>query len=440
LDPRGGNKLPGGPVELNLCERGISRNRTAARSAKPRKIFLCENIYYHVFIVFSFFGIKQNGSTTPYYKGEVVMRTQVVLKFVGVVFAVCRFALAGAAVGVLPLACTNAPAAPSTLSVVTWNVEALFDGRDDGSEYAEYREAQGWSEEKFRSRLTAIAKAFDQFALVDQFSLVDQFDHVAQTKAGPPDVAVFIELENERVLNLLAEEYLVQFGYHQGYFAKRDGQSLGIGVLSRYPITKALSHGYSRDGKSIPRPVSEVWVEAAGEEIVILVCHWKSKLGNPAASLALRNDAAALVRRISEDIRAERESEGKAAVPILLAGDFNQTAAEFFAEGFPFPVTGNREDFHQSRQTLDAPLFWTPWDSELDGGSYYYKGEWESIDHFFLSGAFFDGRAWDYGGIKALKGAPWTGANGIPQSFNPRTGSGLSDHLPLLLMLSLCEE
>ncbi|MDR0638186.1 MAG: hypothetical protein LBG27_04665 [Spirochaetaceae bacterium] len=318
----------------------------------------------------------------------------------------------------LPVACADsARSAPESLSVLTWNVEALFDGHDDGNEYAEYRAAQGWNEEKYRARLTAIAKAFGQI------------------EGGPPDAAVFIELENESVLDLLAEEYLSQHGYQQGYFAKKGNQSLGTGILSRYPITRALSHGYSRDEKAIPRPISEVWIDAGGEEIVILICHWKSKLGKLEETQALRNAAALLIRRISEDIRAERETGGKTAVPILLAGDFNQTADEFFVDGFPFAVTRSQEGFRDSLANYDEPLFWTPWGTELDEGSYYYRGAWESIDHFFLSGAFFDCLAWDYGGVKVLKDAPWTGSGGTPQSFNPQTGGGLSDHLPLLLTL-----
>jgi endonuclease/exonuclease/phosphatase family metal-dependent hydrolase len=347
------------------------------------------------------------------------MRKQSIFRSAGAVSAAWYLFLLGAAAGLLPLGCANQTPAYSALSVLAWNVEALFDGHDDGTEYAEYRAAQGWGEEKFRSRLTAIAKA------------------VGQMKNGPPDVAVFIELENEGVLDLLSEKYLAEAGYRQGYFAKKDGQALGTGVLSRFPVTKMLSHGYFRDGKSIPRPVSEVWIEADGEEIVILVCHWKSKQGKPEESRVLRDNAAVLVRRISGDIRAEREAGGKPAVPILLAGDFNQTAAEFFDGGFPFPVTRDHEDFHQIRPGMDAPLFWMPWGTELDGGSYYYKSAWESIDHFFLSGAFFDGNGWDYRGVEVLSGTPWTGNNGIPQSYNPRTGNGLSDHLPLLLTLTL---
>jgi hypothetical protein len=339
----------------------------------------------------------------------------------------------------LPVACADTARAPKSLSVLTWNVEALFDGNDDGNEYAEFRAAHGWNEEKYRSRLTAIAKAFGRI------------------EGGPPDAAILIELENESVLKLLSEEYLSPYGYREGYFAKKDDQSLGTGILSRYPITRAVSHGYSRGEKAIPRPVSEVWLEAGGEEVVVLICHWKSKLGKPEETQVFRDDAARLVRRISGDIRAERDAAGKTAVPVLLAGDFNQTIEEFEAfseDGFPFAVTRSMErvrDYGQAR-----PIFWSPWGMGSDmlpenpaapagsaipegsaapSGSYYYRGAWESLDHFFLSGAFFDGIAWDYGGVKVLGNAPWTGSGGTPQSFNPKTGDGLSDHLPLLLTL-----
>jgi endonuclease/exonuclease/phosphatase family metal-dependent hydrolase len=315
-----------------------------------------------------------------------------------------------------------------SLSVLTWNVQALFDGHDDGIEYDEYRAEQGWNEEKFLARRTAIAEAISQTPV----------DGGQKTF---PDVAVLIELENETILSRLAENEFAKANYHYGYFTKKSGQALGTGILSRYPIIKALSHGYARNEKTIPRPVSEVWIEAGGEPFVILVCHWKSKLGNAAESQALRYDAAALIRRIYEDLYAEQEAVGKPAVPILLAGDFNQTADEFFASDFPFTVTHKQEDF---ASVQDAPawgdaLFWTPWGTALEGGSYYYRGAWESIDHFFLSGAFFDDRAWDFAGVSVLRDAPWVGESGIPLSYNPRTGGGLSDHLPLLLTLTLTQ-
>jgi hypothetical protein len=305
------------------------------------------------------------------------------------------------------------------LTVLSWNVEALFDGPDDGIEYEEYRALGGWNEDKYRARLTAISKALSGAVLSDK-------------AAGYPDVAVFIELENERVLDDLAADN-PKAAYTEGFFSKRPGQALGTGVLSRYPVKKALSHGYMNGGETTPRPISEVWIEAEDGEFVILVCHWKSKLGKPEDTQRRRRDAAALVRRLTLDILAD-----KPETPVLLAGDFNQTIDEFFEDDYPFLVTRDKALFTEGAP-LDEALYYSPWGTELNGGSYFYKGAWESIDHFFLSGAFFDGKGWDLSAVALPKDAPWTGANGLPVSYNPKTGAGLSDHLPLLLKLKRTE-
>jgi hypothetical protein len=71
----------------------------------------------------------------------------------------------------------------------------------------------------------------------------------------------------------------------------------------------------------------------------------------------------------------------------------------------------------------------------MSGGSYYYKGEWETIDHFLLSEGLFNGRDWNFAGCLVLNRTPFTTSSGIPNAYVPRSGRGLSDHLPLLLYL-----
>ena len=46
---------------------------------------------------------------------------------------------------------TNANAALDgvVFSVASWNVQALFDGQDNGWEYEEYRDGSGWTEDKY---------------------------------------------------------------------------------------------------------------------------------------------------------------------------------------------------------------------------------------------------------------------------------------------------
>jgi hypothetical protein len=52
-----------------------------------------------------------------------------------------------------------------------------------------------------------------------------------------------------------------------------------------------------------------------------------------------------------------------------------------------------------------------------------------------LSPQLFTGTGWDFENCEVLNYPPFANANGLPVAYNPRTGSGLSDHLPLLLFL-----
>jgi hypothetical protein len=83
----------------------------------------------------------------------------------------------------------------------------------------------------------------------------------------------------------------------------------------------------------------------------------------------------------------------------------------------------------------DTIGLYSPWLGELEEGSYYYRNEWETIDHFLLSSGFFDGRDWEFGECEVVNSPPFINSQGHPNSYNPRTGAGLSDHLPLILTL-----
>jgi hypothetical protein len=83
----------------------------------------------------------------------------------------------------------------------------------------------------------------------------------------------------------------------------------------------------------------------------------------------------------------------------------------------------------------EIQALYSPWEEEPEKGSYFFRGEWETIDHFLLSQGLFSGSGWEYDGFRVLNQAPFTGPDGTPDSYVPRSGRGLSDHLPLLLYL-----
>ncbi|MDR3355760.1 MAG: endonuclease/exonuclease/phosphatase family protein [Spirochaetaceae bacterium] len=334
------------------------------------------------------------------------------------------------------------------LSIVTWNLQALFDGQDDGIEYDEYRDSNGWNSEKYRARLNNFSKAI--------YSI---------EKKGP-DVIALIEVENAGVLENFAEEYLSDSAYRYSFFAGLPGYSLGLGLLSRYPFLAARSHSSNILGEILPRPVAEVRLEPEGQPVVIFICHWKSKLGGDEETETLRREAARVILRRIKVIKAEEPD-----IPILILGDLNENYDEFIRQDGELrcalmpdspeaaSIVGSDRVSDDEEEGADTQIlqdflvlstekppyssffpgmdgvFYTPWETELEKGSYYYGGGWESIDHFLLSEAFFDSAGWEFKDAAVLDAEPFVNSKGEPDTYNTRTGSGLSDHLPLLLTL-----
>ncbi|GHV90708.1 endonuclease [Spirochaetia bacterium] len=338
-----------------------------------------------------------------------------------------------------------------TISIMTWNLQALFDGEENGAEYEEYLDSAGWSGEKYSARLNAIAQGID---------------HLEQ---GSPDILALEEVENARVLEDLAQGALAKYGYRWSFFANNPGASLGIGVLSRFPLSRTRAHSFSNSAETTPRPVMEVWVEPQGRPLALFICHWKSKLGGDEATESLRRASARVI------LRRLRETDLQ-GVPALIMGDLNENHDEFYRQAGAFlgalipddpqaaDLAGFYDDSDEAAQRAlvqkkqadflilsrkkppvssyfgpGATVLYSPWESELQDGSYYYKNAWETIDHFLLSESLFDKKDWDFEDCTVVNVQPFTNSRGFPNAYNPRTGAGLSDHLPLLLTLKVQE-
>jgi len=325
-----------------------------------------------------------------------------------------------------------------TLTLMTWNLHNLFDGKDDGNEYAEFWQSSGWSIEKYKGRLNTISAAID--------SIVPQ-----------PDVLIFQEIESLQVLEDLALS--LPKGYLWSHFANNPESAIGLGILSRYPLEDAKSHSITIGSDSIPRPVLEAAIQTKHGSFVIFANHWKSKIGGDEATENIRKASARVIlRRIRELMQNEPETG------FIIAGDLNENFDEFYRRGSsavcalmpddPFCVTftgvnangqndfivinGNKppEPVNFPKQTISL---YSPWIHDLENGSYFYAYNWETIDHFLVSGQFFDNSGWEYDKVFIAGFEPFANANGIPVSYNVKTGYGLSDHLPLVLVLRLRE-
>jgi len=358
------------------------------------------------------------------------------------------------------------PENTASLAIMTWNVQGLFDGTDNGTEYDEYRESAGWTHEKYKGRLNVIAAAIGGLE-------------------RKPDIIALQEIESAMVALDIAAA-LSAHGYCWTYFANVPGMALGVGLISRFPFAEAKSHSVYIDGEVAPRPMLEAKIntpgavssktasESGNNPLQLFICHWKSKLGgDDATESARRASARIIIRRLRE--LAETEPD----LPVVIMGDLNENHDDFYRRGGKVISALMPDDLRAaefsglygidsgSPQSAAAiaemqkdflilvknkpPVaryfpsgvitLYSPWFAELHNegdeasGSYYYKNNWETIDHFLLSPQFFNGTGWNFENARILNFPPFAGAKGIPAAYNPKTGSGMSDHLPLLLLL-----
>jgi len=335
-----------------------------------------------------------------------------------------------------------------SLTIMTWNVHNLFDGKDDGTEYPEFRQAAGWSREKYLGRINTISAAIG--------SLDPQ-----------PDIILFQEIENFGILKDLTDTMPKRF--HWGHFANNPDSAIGLGIISRFPIIEVKAHSIYINGDTIPRPVLETRIlidskDLGGQiEIVIFNNHWKSKIGGVEVTEYVRRAAARVIVRRIQELQETEPQTG-----IIVAGDLNLNYDEFSRRDssvivslLPDSPAGaelvnltGEEHLQRSFQQKDfivisgsrppvpvyfpqrAVVLFSPWIQELENGSYFYRNNWETIDHFLVSHHFFNGTGWEYERTVVIDFEPFTRSNGQPNSYNPRTGNGLSDHLPLLLKLT----
>ncbi|MFP3089575.1 endonuclease/exonuclease/phosphatase family protein [Treponema sp. TIM-1] len=331
----------------------------------------------------------------------------------------------------------SAPDVPGTVSVAAWNVQALFDGIETGNEYGEYTPSSGWSEEKYRARLSFLSQGVDQLAA---------------------DILALLEVENPQILETLASETGGKQTYSWTFFANNPEASLGIGVLSRFPFTKTKTHSAVYGTEATPRPILELWLLPDGQPLVLFICHWKSKLGGDKNTESLRRASAWIINRRMEEIQQENPG-----VPVIILGDLNENHDEFYRQRGSYLSALLPDDPTAAESASQIPAgarvyddfliisgekppraehfpsgsraFYSPWGIELSQGSYHYQDDWETIDHLLLSEALFDQLGWDFDSCQVMAQEPFLNAQGYPNAYNPRTGLGLSDHLPLKLVL-----
>lgn len=323
--------------------------------------------------------------------------------------------------------CGGEPGSDS-ITILSYNLQTLFDPVDQGGEYEGFSVVEGeWSERAYKSRLAALASGI-----------------VSAVGGAGPEVVVVQEAENLRVLRDLAAE---AGGYPYALASPDEESALACGILSRLPVLAFRAHRVrSPEGgpPSVPRLVLEAELGVEGRSLVVLATHWKSKLGGAEETEEERRRAAAFVGALAAVRLAERPG-----LALVVAGDLNTNPDEYERVGGAYPTALMRAGAGDGpwlligrRDELSSPgarplVLYEPW-LDADGYSYRYDGEDERIDHLLLSPALAEGTgcAWRLERFSAEPPDFLVSAEGTPLRWDSRTGSGYSDHLPISIRLS----
>lgn len=293
-----------------------------------------------------------------------------------------------------------------TLTVVELNCENLFDCHDDSLKQDEEwlpTSVRHWTPRRYWHKQNHIAQEI-----------------LSCQEEGIPDLVALVEVENDSALSHLTRHSLLRNATYQ-YLMTESPDLRGIDVALLYqpftfrPICYETIRITPLEGMRPTRDILYVKGEyITGDTLHVFVVHAPSRFGGEKATRPNRQVVAdrlvATMSQLSSDAK------------IIVAGDFNDDyeapALRYLTDNGLQNVTYQATGSHGAKAT------------------YRYQGEWESIDHIFVSAplaakvkdAYINDRPFlleedrKYGGVK-----PFRTFNGY------RYQSGFSDHLPLVV-------
>ena len=300
--------------------------------------------------------------------------------------------------------------AQERIRLVTYNVENLFDCKDDSLTHDEAflpTALRRWTPSRYWRKLHAVARALTT---------------IGADRA--PDMVALCEVENDSVLHdLTHRSALRSVGYQYLLTSSADPRGIDVALLYKPTTFRPFAHKALRLSESLLPEGSYVrdvlcvsGSLVTGDTLDIIVCHLPSRLRG-SKSEHLRGAVVGLMCHAVDSLCSLR------SLPrVVLMGDFNDTP--------------------QSRALRplsdDAKLVCI---TDTLGGSYRYKGRWEQIDHIYLSPTLVDPTF----GLSLTPRGAWVAEEDFLTEREPRYGGwrpyrtyngmryigGTSDHLPV---------
>jgi endonuclease/exonuclease/phosphatase family metal-dependent hydrolase len=370
----------------------------------------------------------------------------------GTLIATCAIALPGCqSVGLRADNSTpqtlSAPIEASTLlrekvSVLTFNVENLFDTEDDPERDDETflpaeMKLDAIVQNKCRSQGGAphhirdcLSKNWSPEVLARKLSRLA--DVLRQTEGGRgPDILILQEVESREVLERWQKEHLKDMGYQTLVHLKGpDQRGISNAILSRLPLidTPKLHDINVADLSDLKKPTRG-----------ILEAHLKLPTGDPLAVFAVHfpsQGAPTPFRKRAIERLLQVTGEVPKGTPILVGGDFNISSREDYAQRF-FSDTLAQKFFASHLIGCEKCM----------GTIFYPKdGTWSFFDVLLFSPNLVEDRdsSWrvDRSSIQVVNSSVYQMSRfGTPARFGSgRAPIGVSDHWPMYAELKLKKE
>lgn len=267
---------------------------------------------------------------------------------------------------------SSAHMSDSTL-VVFWNVENFFD-------YHSESKPQYWTAKRFYAKANDISKVI--------FRIAARFGRY-------PDIIALAEVENRFVLNELCRETLLRkLGYKIAHFDSPDHRGIDCALLYRnLELSECeAKHIYSSGTREI-LATRDILYAKFSLGLSVLVNHHPSKLGSGSGSDSRRLDAMGRMTSLVDSLGAK---------DVLCVGDFNDEL----------------------------------WGHIEDVGTIKYNGTWEKIDGYFYYGSDSVSESIFDDELLLVKDKNFGGLKPRRTFSGPRYVGGISDHLPIVLVLS----
>lgn len=238
----------------------------------------------------------------------------------------------------------------NTRSIAFYNVENLFDTIDGVNDDAEFlpTSKNNWNSQKYSEKLDHLNTVLEQI--------------------NQPLIIGFCEVENATVIRDLNNRSVNRKNFGLVHFESPDARGIDVAMTYDSTVLKLMQSGYIRftlPGQNEPTTRDIVWGKFVYKKdtIIGMVNHWPSRRGGQLESEPNRLEAAKQARHFIDSLLNIRTN-----YKIFLMGDLN----DYPTDKAPQLITEKLK-----------PMI-TPSSGEY-GGSYNYNGEWDVLDHIFVS-------------------------------------------------------